>query len=87
MTTDELIKAFGGKEGVMSATGQARNTVNHWVYVGIPWRHWPALKTAATKRRIRGITDEALAGTRRNLPARPPKKRKAKAECRCRKAA
>jgi hypothetical protein len=64
MTTDQVFQAFGGRDAVMEITGQSRNTVNHWRTTGIPWRHWPALKRAAAKRKIPGITDDALESTR-----------------------
>ena len=73
MTAAELFHAFGGKEGVMAATGNARNTVTHWLHAGVPWRHWPALRTYAAEHGIPGITDEALAGTR---PVKPAKRKR-----------
>ena len=75
MTTAELFQVFGGRDAVMEITGQARNTVHHWHTTGIPWRHWPALKRAAAKRKIPGITDEALESTR------PKPSRSTRIEC------
>jgi len=77
MTTAELFKAFGGREAVMAVTGMNRNTVNHWLTEGVPYRHFAKLRKAAKKAGIPGITDEALESTR-NPP--PPCRR-------CRKAA
>jgi hypothetical protein len=79
MTTAELFKVFGGREVVMAVTGMNRNTVNHWLTEGVPYRHFAKLRKAAEKAGIRGITDEALESTRSPQP--PPRRR------RCRKAA
>lgn len=64
MTTTGLFRAFGGREIVMAIVGVNRNAINHWVRNGVPYRHWPALRTAAAEAGIRGITDQALASTR-----------------------
>lgn len=74
MTTAELFEAFGGRERIMAITGQSRNAINHWLLDGVPFRHFSALRKAARKAGIPGITDEALAGTR---PAQPRRRKAA----------
>jgi len=66
MTTGRLFQLFGGREIVMAVTGVTRQAANHWFQTGVPYRHWPALRAAATEAGIKGITDEALASTRTN---------------------
>lgn len=69
MTTDDLIRAFGGRDAVMLITGSARNAVNNWRHDGVPFRHWKALIEAAEAMGIPGITMDALLATR---PKRSP---------------
>jgi hypothetical protein len=76
MTCAEIFEALGGREAVMRITGQSRNSVNHWLNDGIPWRHFPALKAAAAAQSIAGITDETLAASR---PDARPRTRRRKA--------
>ena len=64
MTTIGLFKAFGGREIVMDIAGVSRNTINHWVRTGVPYRHWPVIRAAAREAGIPGVTDAALASTR-----------------------
>jgi hypothetical protein len=75
MTCAEIFELLGGREAVMEITGQSRNSVNHWLTDGIPWRHFPALKAAAARQSIVGITDETLTASR-PVP-RPPRRRAA----------
>jgi hypothetical protein len=77
MTCAEIFKILGGREAVMEITGQSRNSVNHWLHDGIPWRHFPALKAAAVQRSIVGITDETLAASRPDARSRPRRRRAA----------
>jgi len=70
MTFEALVAHFGGVEGLMAVTGAKRNAVNHWRTCGVPYRHWPTLIAAAQARRIKGITLEALEGTRPCRPSR-----------------
>lgn len=64
MTTDELFAAFGGREAIQALTGAHRNALNNWRHDGVPFKHWPALIREAERKRLPGITFEALQGTR-----------------------
>jgi hypothetical protein len=69
MTTDELFAKFGGREAVMQITGAARNAANNWRHDGVPFKHWATLIEEAERRKIEGITFDALRGTREKAAA------------------
>lgn len=64
MTTDDVIKLFGGRSKVAVITGCRPNAVTQWRYAGVPFKVWPALITKAASLGIEGVTFETLEGTR-----------------------
>lgn len=65
VTTEWLLRRLGGREAVMLLTGVTRQNIRHWHRTGVPYRYWPVLRAAAKAGGIDGITDTALASTRR----------------------
>ncbi len=59
-STERIIAAFGGREGLVTLTGARLRTVEQWSRIGIPHKHFDLLVRAAKRRRIQGITHEAL---------------------------
>ena len=57
MTTEKMFQAFGGREVIMSITGAKRSAINNWSYAGVPYKHWPALLTAAEKRGLSHVVN------------------------------
>jgi hypothetical protein len=57
MTTEKMFAAFGGREVIMSITGAKRSAINNWSYAGVPYKHWPALLTAAEKRGLSHVVN------------------------------
>lgn len=59
-STERIIAAFGGREGLVTLTGARLRTVEQWSRIGIPHKHFDRLVKAARRRGIPGITHEAL---------------------------
>lgn len=70
MTTDEIIKALGGRKVVAGALGVSRTAPYNWRSQGIPPHHWPDLVALAVAMRVTGITFDALRATGRHANKR-----------------
>ena len=62
MTVIELVEQLGGIQPVADSLGLDYQCVRAWRLRGrIPARHWPAVAELARRRRVRGVSIEALA--------------------------
>jgi predicted RNA polymerase sigma factor len=70
-TTAQIIAAFGGRDAVATLTGARVRTVEQWLRIGVPHKHFELLVTHARARGIKGISYETLyaakAATRRQV--------------------
>jgi hypothetical protein len=73
MTGNDVIHAFGGLGALHELTGASRASCEQWKRNGVPPKYWHVLVAAATVRKIRGITFEALEATRVTAPNRAPR--------------
>jgi hypothetical protein len=65
MTTNQLIKLFGGLTALGEVVGCSASGVGNWRRDGIPFRHFGAIIAEAERRRLPGTwTFEALERTR-----------------------
>lgn len=63
MTTDEIVRALGGREPVAERCGVSPQAVSNWRRDGVPFRHFVALVSMAAERGVR-LTFDHLAATR-----------------------
>ena len=73
--TRALVKALGGSTAVGSKIGANRDAVRAWYRIGVPYRHWPAVKALAAEAEIEGVDDAFLAATKQ--PSAQPTERAA----------
>ena len=59
-STERIIAAFGGRDALVTLTGARVRTVEQWVRIGIPHKHFDLLVKTAKRRGIPGITHQAL---------------------------
>jgi hypothetical protein len=59
-TTAQIIAAFGGRDAVARLTGARPRTVEQWLRIGIPHKHFGLLVDTARSRALRGLTHEVL---------------------------
>jgi hypothetical protein len=61
---DDIFDLFGGRDGIVSVTGAAKNAVNNWRHSGIPYKYQHVLIRAAEGRGIAGVTGDTLHAAR-----------------------
>jgi predicted RNA polymerase sigma factor len=59
-TTAQIIAALGGRDVVAELTGARPRTVEQWLRIGVPHKHFGLLVTQARAKGIRGVNHEAL---------------------------
>lgn len=63
MTTDEIVRALGGREPVSARCDVSPQAVSNWRRDGIPFRHFVTLVALAAERGVH-LTFDHLAATR-----------------------
>ncbi len=59
-STAQIIDAFGGRDAMAELTGTRPRTVEAWLRIGVPHKHFALLVEAARRRGIRGLSFETL---------------------------
>jgi hypothetical protein len=59
-TTAQIIAALGGRDVVAELTGSRPRTVEQWLRIGVPHKHFGLLVSEARAKGIRGVSHEAL---------------------------
>ena len=82
-STAQIISALGGRDGVAALTGAKPRTVEQWLRIGVPHKHFGLFVETARTRGFRGISHEALYAAkaqtvREHTPATGPRWRRAR---------
>jgi len=59
-TTAQIIAVFGGRDAMAELTGTRPRTVEQWLRIGVPHKHFGLLVDTARRHGIRGVSFEAL---------------------------
>lgn len=59
-STAQIIEALGGRNAVAELTGARPRTVEQWLRIGVPHKHFALLVCYARTHAIRGVTYETL---------------------------
>lgn len=59
-STAQIIDALGGRDAVAALTGARPRTVEQWLRIGVPHKHFGLLVNQARVHGLHGITHEVL---------------------------
>jgi hypothetical protein len=59
-TTSQIIQSFGGRDAMAELTGTRPRTVEAWLRIGVPHKHFALLVETARRRGMRGLSFEVL---------------------------
>ncbi len=71
-STAQVIDAFGGRDAMAELTGTRPRTVEAWLRIGVPLKHFALLVDTGRRRGIRGLSFETLYEAKRATLRRHP---------------